>query len=315
MTAKAVIAGLNGETRLNVRNALKEVGISNFSYANSTSEMISSLKIGESDISVFDVDFDEGKAIKALKSLRLDQLGKSFNPYVTVICTSWTHDTKTVQKAISAGVDDLLLFPLSMQKLKSRIEHSINERKPFIVTSDYIGPERRKDPNRESEIPYFYPPNSLQMSLAGEVLLQSDLEQAIEQARSNISVEHLKREAFQIAFLARVATEDFMNSGPSPSVAEQLRKMNQILLDLERRNKELNGPDISELANSLRSTLENCHQVQSEKSNSIEETVRMLRLIEPISRGIAVLLGHSGGEGALIHEIGSSVATFRSRQR
>ena len=41
----------------------------------------------------------------------------------------------------------------------------------------------------------------------------------------------------------------------------------------------------------------------------------MLRLVEPICRGISLLLGLANEEDELIREIGDSVATFRSRQR
>ena len=315
MSAKATIAGLTGDTRSAVRTALKELGISAFSYPNSTEELISSVKIGGSDIVVFGVDFEKGKALNAIKSLRLDKLGNDLNPYATVMCTAWANDQAPLQKAISAGVDDLLMFPVALNKLKTRIEKTIHDRKPFIVTNDYVGPERRRDPERVSSIPYFHPPNSLKMQLSGEKVQASDIRDAIEQSRSTMGAERLKREAFQIAFLARVATEDFMDSGPSETVVGHLKRMLKVLDSLEARNKQFEGPDISELAKTLRSTLQQCLDAQFEEAPSIQDVLRMLRLVEPICRGISLLLGLANEEDELIREIGDSVATFRSRQR
>ena len=124
-----------------------------------------------------------------------------------------------------------------------------------------------------------------------------------------------KREAFQIAFLARVATEDFMDSGPSETVVGHLKRMLKVLDSLEARNKQFEGPDISELAKTLRSTLQQCLDAQFEEAPSIQDVLRMLRLVEPICRGISLLLGLANEEDELIREIGDSVATFRSRQR
>ena len=64
---------------------------------------------------------------------------------------------------VSSGADDLLLRPFSTALLGQRIEAHIDRRKGFVITTDYVGPDRRKDNSRASNVELFEPPNSLKM--------------------------------------------------------------------------------------------------------------------------------------------------------
>ncbi len=68
------------------------------------------------------------------------------------------------------------------------------------MTTNYVGPDRRRDPTRPSDIELFEPPNSLKMKakerLTPEMIAQR-LEQEIRVARSVMNSEKLRRDAFQ----------------------------------------------------------------------------------------------------------------------
>ena len=72
-----------------------------------------------------------------------------------------------VKKVIESGSDDLLPKPLSSGHLISRIEQLVQARKSFVVTSEYIGPDRRNTEERESEITLLQVPNSLRVKVTG----------------------------------------------------------------------------------------------------------------------------------------------------
>ena len=46
-----------------------------------------------------------------------------------------------VKRAILADADDVLIKPVSPEKMMERVAQSATKRLPFIVTIDYVGPE------------------------------------------------------------------------------------------------------------------------------------------------------------------------------
>ncbi len=63
---------------------------------------------------------------------------------------------------VNSGADDLLLRPFSTTLLGQRIEAHVERRKGFVITTEYVGPDRRKEPGGGA-IDLFDPPNSLKM--------------------------------------------------------------------------------------------------------------------------------------------------------
>ena len=92
----------------------------------------------------------------------------SRNPFVVIIVTAWEKSTGLINKVVSSGADDLLLRPFSTAQLGVRIESHVDRRKNFVITTDYVGPDRRKDTNRASNAELFEPPNSLKAILGVE---------------------------------------------------------------------------------------------------------------------------------------------------
>ncbi|MBK0572118.1 response regulator receiver protein, partial [Klebsiella pneumoniae] len=78
----------------------------------------------------------------------LRQGGQGFNPFIVIIVTAWEKSGALVSRVVNSGADDLLLRPFSTTLLGQRIETHVERRKGFVVTTDYVGPDRRKDLTR-----------------------------------------------------------------------------------------------------------------------------------------------------------------------
>jgi hypothetical protein len=125
---------------------------------------------------------------------------------------------------ISSGADDLLLRPFSTAVLGSRIETHIERRKGFVITTDYVGPDRRKDSNRPSSVELFEPPNSLKMKakdkLASDVIARR-LDAELKSAREKLTGEKLRRDSFQVCILWRLVQDAPLVAGQtSPDIAK-----------------------------------------------------------------------------------------------
>jgi hypothetical protein len=126
---------------------------------------------------------------------------------------------------VSSGADDLLLRPFSTAVLGSRIEAHIERRKGFVITTDYVGPDRRGDAVRPGGTELFDPPNSLRMKarekLSDDAIVRR-LEGELKQAREKLNCEKLRRDSFQICVLWRLLQEQRSAPGTSPSDLDRL---------------------------------------------------------------------------------------------
>ncbi|MFM9973765.1 MAG: response regulator [Beijerinckiaceae bacterium] len=71
----------------------------------------------------------------------------STNPYVPIIMVTGHAERRKITEARDAGVTEFLVKPISAKGLYQRIASVVMVPRPFIKTSTYFGPCRRRTPN------------------------------------------------------------------------------------------------------------------------------------------------------------------------
>ena len=169
---------------------------------------------------------------------QLRQGGAGYNPFIVIIVTAWEKNTALINKVVSSGADDLLLRPFSTALLGSRIEAHVDRRKGFVITTDYVGPDRRKDNARESNVELFEPPNSLKMKakdkLSSEAIARR-LEGELKSAREKLTSEKLRRDTFQVCILWRLLQEQMFVPG---QISSDLAKLQALTRSIEVRSRD-----------------------------------------------------------------------------
>ncbi|HUE63240.1 MAG TPA: hypothetical protein VMO78_02595 [Rhizomicrobium sp.] len=166
---------------------------------------------------------------------QLRQGGAGHNPFVVIIVTAWDKSTTMINRVVSSGADDLLLRPFSTALLGSRIEAHVERRKNFVITTDYVGPDRRKDTGRASDGELFEPPNSLKMKAKDKLpsdVIARRLDSELKSAREKLSSEKLRRDAFQVCILWRLAQEAPLAAGQT---SPDLLKLQGLAKSIEAR--------------------------------------------------------------------------------
>jgi hypothetical protein len=140
--------------------------------------------------------------------------------------------------------------------LGRRIGVQIERRKEFVITSDYVGPDRRKDVSRFSDVNLFAPPNSLKMKVA-ERLSPEDVSKRLEgelrEARNVLNIEKLRRDAFQICVLWRLLQE---RTPSAPRYQADLAKVATLARAVERRCRECDKASAAQWNEAIRSAVE-----------------------------------------------------------
>ena len=195
----------------------------------------------------------------AIQELR--QGGGCDNPFIVIIVTAWEKSTGLINRVVNSGADDLLLRPFSTALLGSRIEAHIDRRKGFVITTDYVGPDRRQaQPRTGANAESFDPPNSLKMKAKDKLTPEAvtkRLDAELKVARDKLHVEKLRRDSFQICILWRLMQEQRPGMA---SVQVDMDKLTGLARSVERRCRETDYDAAVEWCDSVRAATEGLQQ-------------------------------------------------------
>ncbi|MDD9924421.1 MAG: response regulator, partial [Rhodospirillaceae bacterium] len=191
------------EIRRMLRSALRAIQLDILEDFETCEPLREAVEEGLPDLIIVDSDLAGGDACRLIRDIRNNELGK--NPFVPVIVTTWRNTKERIRELIDIGADGLLIKPISNNAIQSHVNFIVNERKPFVVTSSYIGPDRRKDPKHTSDVPLIEVPNTLKAKIDGEPIDSSALRRQIASNTKQVNVERLRRNAFELSFLVELA--------------------------------------------------------------------------------------------------------------
>jgi len=144
------VADPDGRTATSIKYALQSQSFQNLRVCTSHQELLNACESTEFDVLITAMEFADGDVLDLVKKLRVGGVGEV--PFCVVIGLAEAIDEDIAKRALDAGVDDLVLKPISAATLMARVSRFVRGRKPFVVTSDYIGPDRRRtDSGRHTE--------------------------------------------------------------------------------------------------------------------------------------------------------------------
>jgi response regulator RpfG family c-di-GMP phosphodiesterase len=174
------------------------------------------------------------------------------NPFVVVIATTDDPSPANVRRILDSGVDDIILKPLRIRPLLERIERQITERKHFVVTHRYIGPDRR-DGTRKDEahpIPSIPVPNTLRATVVNQTN-RIRLRELINAVWHQVNEHKMERHSAQIAWLVERLLPTLRQDIIDNVVKERLALLQETAMELSLRVKSSRFDHVSGLAVSL----------------------------------------------------------------
>lgn len=147
------------------------------------------------DLLVLDVDLCDGDAVALVRDIRRGKIGR--NPFVSVIFATRESDTEVIRRAVDSGVDLILIKPLSAARLFERIDQLVADRKPFVVTGDYVGPDRRGRPSAPDALHDV--PNTLKDKMESRRVNRAALSGQIETTMHRLNGCRLEQAALQLS--------------------------------------------------------------------------------------------------------------------
>jgi len=203
--------------RATTRAAMLSLGFRRTETVPTLESFVDAVQKSPPDIALCEAQGQIEELCSVIQQLRQGAAG--YNPFIVIIVTAWENNAGLINQVISSGADDLLLRPFSTMLLKSRIEVHVDRRKGFVITTDYVGPDRRKDSNRPSDVELFVPPNSLKMKAKDKMSAEDiarKLDAELKTAREKLTSEKLRRDSFQVCVLWRLLQDQPLLAGKAP---------------------------------------------------------------------------------------------------
>ena len=230
---RLVIGEPRDDVRFGLRAALSAAGFEQIEDTGKISTVRESVANNGVDLLVCDMHLSDGDMGNLIHQIRHQEVGN--NPFVTIITLIPMADEQMIKKVIGSGTDDILVMPISPENLMKRVVHLIHERKPFVVTTDYIGPDRREGHRPGTQkIPLIEVPNLLKVMVEGEpdrVKFKTE----IEAAALVLNEQKIERHAYQIVYLVEKIAQIYPMNPGDESVLSNLDRLALVSNDINDR--------------------------------------------------------------------------------
>lgn len=249
----------------------------------------------------------QGAADELCHAIQQLRQGAGYNPFIVIVVTAWEKSSALITKVVNSGADDLLLRPFSTALLGTRIEAHIERRKGFVITTDYVGPDRRRDAGRSGDMEMFDPPNSLKMKAKDRMpadLIAKKLDLELQVAREKLAGEKLRRDSFQVCILWRLLREQRQGT---PQFGADLTKLGNLARSIERRCTDMGQEKVAERCAAILAAIEGL------KNGQDCETV--LSSVGAAALGIHQLICPEKSPTDQLNEIDATVAIIRARNQ
>lgn len=199
---RIVFAVENRDVRIQASSMLRQIGYQKIVELSTFDRLEETLATEEIDLLICDAFMGDHNVLKLISKVRHNELGS--NPYFTTILLSDDTATRSIEKIIDCGTDDILIKPINPKVLVSRIQGLIENRRGFVVTCDYVGPTRRTTHRDGSQkIPVIKVPNALRHMAEGKSN-RATLRVNIHACSQEVNAQKMERHAYQIQFLANL---------------------------------------------------------------------------------------------------------------
>ncbi|MCW8914717.1 MAG: response regulator [Magnetovibrio sp.] len=248
---RIVLAEPNSEIRSVLVENLRGFGFKSIIPTGNLSRIVNAVRAGEVDLVIADTSLPEGDFNHFVRELRHGREGH--NPFLVVITLVDEPSSQAVHAAINSGTDHVLAKPFSPEHLMEKIHELTHARKRFVVTSDYIGPDRRTARRKGTmEVPLIDVPNPLHHRLSGHTS-DNHIKHIVDSAKLKINEQMVQRQAYQIGWLLDEAWPELsqVQAGASVEQAVNLQRLSHVASDLCTRLKGTNFAHVAEICLTL----------------------------------------------------------------
>jgi DNA-binding response OmpR family regulator len=210
-----------------------------------------------------------------VRDIRQFRVGR--NPFVMITMMITPDNDINTKKAILAGCDDIMIKPVAPQKLLDRVDHFTFHRVPFIATTDYFGPERRRaNDARPSAIKQLVVVNSLRDKAEGKKVSQAQLARDVEKCMNEVMAARLDSHGLKLGYICNLILKAYEEKRVDKEVEDRLLILVTVLEDAGRTARTIGEPELGQICNQL------ARQVEELSERYLEPTEKELDILRKL---------------------------------
>jgi DNA-binding NarL/FixJ family response regulator len=249
---RVVLAEPSSHLRSEIVALMHERGFRNVNATGNLAGVLNAVNSGEVDLLIGDTKLPEGDLSDIIHQIRHGKIGH--NPFIVAITLLSSSDTTLVHKVMESGTDQIIVKPFHTEEIVGHIENLTHARKAFVVTTDYIGPNRRRQARPGTqEIPLIAVPNPLRSRMTGQISEHS-LKRSIGAAQKIINEQKVIRHAYQIGWLMNQiggTDEDASVNIPYEELNKHLQRLHFVATDIALRIRQTHYAHVAGLCMTL----------------------------------------------------------------
>jgi len=272
-----VVADPDPRARTIAKKTLIQAGFRKILTGHSLAFVKESFDIEMPELLIAETELSDGDFSEFVSDIRHHKIGS--NPFLVVSALTSNPTPDIVKKVIQAGADDLLSKPFTVDTLLRRVGRLVHERKPFVVTGDYVGPTRQAKSQKEAEAERFNAPNTLKARALNEAS-RDDVRAMVDAAIAQVNNKALEAHAEDIDELITIVTPRLTEGQIDATARLCLDRLRYASEDANRRLGGTQYDHVSELCQTLLGV------VNSIRNSASMPATKDVRLLDPLNKAI-----------------------------
>lgn len=272
-----VIADPDHKARTVAKQTLIKAGFRKILTGHNLAFVKQSFDVEMPELLIAETNLPDGDFAEFVNDLRHHKVGN--NPFLVVSALAANPTPELVKKVIQAGADDLLSKPFDVPTLMRRVGRLIHQRKPFVVTGDYVGPTRQAKSQKEANAEQFVPPNTLKARALNEGSVD-EVQAMVDAAIQSVNTKALESHADDINELVSIVSPRLATGQVDATARLCLDRLRYAAEDANRRLDGTQYDHVSELCQSLLGIVNNIRN-----SGGMPES-RDVQLLPPLNKAI-----------------------------
>ncbi len=292
-------------TRKELRQILNHAGLKQVSAHGTLANLVKLMGQMTPDLIIISDDLDPG-VFDFIRDIRHNRLGT--NPFVLITTLIAPNHVDAVKLAMQAGTDDIIIKPVKEEQLLQRLKRVTVNRAAFVVTSDYLGPDRR-DKKRPSAIQRINVLNTMLEKANGKDVNVSNIRDAVDGSMDDVLHARLDSHGLRIGFVCNLVLEGYKNKAINDDLHQKLIDLTTTLRDAAKTAERVEEPEVAILCGSL------SKDVEAIAGRYATPTAKDMELLQKIPKAVVSSIKPRTSPDKLEQETKQATENYQQRER